>query len=172
MVSTHSPDALKTARFAATTNNDYSLDDSAKSQLISINVACVNQIETAAGTCIDTIRDLKGTQPNRDNWGNAIKSAYLTAKHSFSSQIDKAMDEAIKVIDAFPPAQQDGAADFMCNSMDIVADAVDQALPELGSIGGRYLEDLLAGKWNKLTGVENEVKATCVAAVNALNSML
>ncbi|KAF5559052.1 hypothetical protein FMEXI_247 [Fusarium mexicanum] len=171
-VSMHSPDALETAEFAAPMYNDYiPLEDGIKNQLTSINVASVYHIQTATGACIDTIRGLKYTQPNRDVWGSAIESAYGTAKQSISDRYDKAADEAVQMISALPPVQQDGAANFMSYSMGIVNKAVQQALSALSSVDRRSVEDFLAGNWNKLTKVDADAKAGCIAAINALNSM-
>ncbi|KAF5602457.1 hypothetical protein FPCIR_1797 [Fusarium pseudocircinatum] len=173
MISMHSPAALETAQFAAPKHNDYPPEDSVKSRLIGINVASVYHIQTATGTCIDTIRGLKNTQPNRDVWGPVINSAYWTAKESFSDRYNNAADEAVEFITALPPVQQSGAANFMSYSMGIVGKAVEQASSALSSaVDRRSLEDYLAENWNKLTEVDKDVKVGCRAAVDALNVML
>ncbi|KAF4496678.1 hypothetical protein FAGAP_7169 [Fusarium agapanthi] len=106
MISMHSPEALETTRFAAPMHNNYHPpEDSVKSQLISINVASVHHIQTATGTCIDTIRGLKDTQPNKDVWNATTRSACETAIRSFYDRFDSAADEAVQMIKALPLVQ-------------------------------------------------------------------
>ncbi|KLO91797.1 uncharacterized protein LW93_14691 [Fusarium fujikuroi] len=140
-------------------------------QLLSILVACVENIRTAAGTCINSIQDLKNTKPDPAVWKATINIAHQTAKKSFDKWLDSATDDAIKVINRLPEAQQDGAADFYIDGMDIIANTVNQVSIDLGAIGTRYLSDFLKGDWSGLTKVENNVKAACDGAIHGLNSI-
>ncbi|KAF5603944.1 uncharacterized protein FSUBG_7042 [Fusarium subglutinans] len=173
-ISMHSSDALETSKIEVPMHHDdYPPEDNVNNQLIAINVATVQHIQTASGACIDTIQRLKGTQPNKDVWGPAIETAYWTANQSFSKRFSNASDVAVKFISALPPAQQSGAANFMSYSMGIVNKAIQRALSALSSaIILRTLKEYLAGNWSKLTEVVDDVKAGCSAAINALNSLL
>ncbi|KAF5643375.1 uncharacterized protein FTJAE_3175 [Fusarium tjaetaba] len=163
---------METAPFAAAMRSDhYPPPDSVRNQLTSINVASVYHIQTATGTCIETIRGLKDTQPDRDIWNATISGACETAIRSFSDRFDNAADEAVQLIEALPPAQQSGAANFMSQSMGIVNRVVNQASSGFSSIDRRSIKDFLAGNWNRLTEVDNDVKAACSYAINALNAV-
>ncbi|KAF5253137.1 hypothetical protein FANTH_1968 [Fusarium anthophilum] len=160
-ITMHSPDALETSKIEVPMHHDdYPPEDNVKNQLIAINVATVQHIQTASGACTDTIQRLKGTQPNKDIWGPAIDTAYWTANHSFHKRFTNASDEAVKFISALPPAQQSGAANFMNYSMDIVNKAIQRALSALSSaVVRRSLKEYLEGNWEKLTEVDDDVKA-------------
>ncbi|KAF5572699.1 hypothetical protein FPANT_12872 [Fusarium pseudoanthophilum] len=172
ITSAHSQDAMENAPFAAAMrSDDYPPQDSVRNQLTSINVASVYHIQTATGTCIETIRGLKNTQPDRDAWNATIDGACQTASRSFSDRFHNAADEAVQLIKALPPAQQNGAAKFMSESMGIVNRVVNKASSGLSSIDMRSIKDLLAGNWNRLAEVDNDVKAACSYAINALNAV-
>lgn len=55
--------------------------------------------------------------------------------------------------------------------MGIVNRVVNQASCGLSSIGMRSIKDFLVGNWNRLTEVDNDVKAACSYAVNTLNAV-
>ncbi|KAG5749015.1 hypothetical protein H9Q72_011006 [Fusarium xylarioides] len=168
MTSAHSQDAVETTSFTvAMHNDDHPTLDSVVSQLTSINVASVYHIQTATGTYIETIRGLKNTQPDREIWYTAIRNARETAIKSISDRRDKAADEAVQLIESLPPAQQSRAANFMSHSLGIV----NQASSGLSSIDMCSVKDFLAENWNKLTEVDNDVKAACNYAINALNAV-
>ncbi|KAG9496431.1 hypothetical protein J7337_013019 [Fusarium musae] len=151
----NSPEAVENAHFTALIYKKY-------------NPVPDNNVETATGTCIDTIQGFKNEKPNRDVWGRAISEACWTAKQSFSDRFDNASDQAVETIAALPPTQQEGAAALFSYGMGIVRKITNQASDGILDIDTK---ELLAGNWNKLTEVDNDVKAGCSAARDALNSM-
>lgn len=170
MASMNSLDASKTAGFGASMYKEYyPVPENVKNQLTSINIATVQNVETATRTAIDTIQGLKKTHPDRDAWRATIRSAYETAKQSFSTRFDDASDEAVKTIKALPPVRQDAAANFFSHGLNFVNTIIYQAS---GGILDINAWDLLAGNWNKLVEVDNNIKAGCGAAIDALKSML
>lgn len=147
---------------------NYSVQESVRAQLLSIHIACVDNIRTATGTCIDSIRGLKNTERNSDVWKAAIESARQTATRSIDNRLGNAADEAIGVIEGLPDGQQDGAAELFTYGMGIVALAAERASNELGHIGARYLMDFLKGIWFQLEYMETRVKAVCDVAIKDL----
>ncbi|SCV48665.1 uncharacterized protein FFFS_08715 [Fusarium fujikuroi] len=95
----------------------------------------------------------------------------LKATESAQLAAPIATDDAIEVINRLPEAQQDGAADFFIDGMDIIANTVDQVSSDLGAIGTRYLSDFLKGDWSGLTKVDNNLKAACDGAIHGVNSI-
>ncbi|KAF5712405.1 hypothetical protein FMUND_8500 [Fusarium mundagurra] len=140
MISIQSLDAIETTRF-----DDNRVTDRIKHQLISIHIVSVQSIQTATGTCIDTIQSLSDTQPNRDVRDATIRSACSTAIKNFSDQFDDAGNEAVKMINLLPPAQQYPAANFFSSSMAIVHGFANQASAGLSIVDSRYLREFLAG---------------------------
>lgn len=169
MTSTNSLDAPEAAQFATSMHREYyPVLDNVKTQLTGIQVVTVQNVQTVTRTSIDTIQGLKNTQPDRDVWRATIMRAYDTAKQSFSTRFDSASDEAIEVINALPYDQRNAAANFFSHGLDFVTRVINQAS---GGILNINAWDLLAGNWNKVAELDNNVKVGCGAAVDALNSM-
>ncbi|KAF5978880.1 hypothetical protein FCOIX_5591 [Fusarium coicis] len=168
-ISVNSLEAAENAHFAALVYKKYdSVPENVRVQLISIHIVTVQNVETDTGTCIDAIQGFKNEQPNRDVWGRTISEACWTAKSSLSNRFDNASDQAVESIAALPPMQQEGAAELFSYGMGIVRKVTNQASDGTLDIDTK---ELLAGNWNKLTEVDNDVKAGCSAARDALNSM-
>jgi hypothetical protein len=168
-ISVNSLKAVENAHFAALVYKKYDpVPDNGRVQLINIHRVTVQNVETATGTCIDTIQGFKNEQPDRDAWGCTISEACWTAKQSLSDRFDNASDQAAETIAALPPIQQEGAAELFSYGMGIVKKVTNQA-----SDGNLDIDtkELLAGNWNKLTEVDNDVKAECSAARDALKSI-
>ncbi|RBR19267.1 hypothetical protein FVER53590_08330 [Fusarium verticillioides] len=168
-ISVNSLEAIENAHFAALIYKKYDpVPDNVRVQLISIHIVTVQNVETATRTCIDTIQGFKNEKPNRDVWGRAISEACWTAKQNFSDRFDNASDQAVETITALPPTQHEGAAALFSYGMGIVRKVTNQASDGILDIDTK---ELLAENWNKLTEVDNDVKAGCSAARDALNSM-
>lgn len=169
MISLNSLDTSGTTQFEASMYKEYyPVPDNVKNQLSGIHIVSVQNTQTAAKICIDTIQGLKDTQPDKNVWDGIMRTARETAKQSFNNRFDNASHEAIDIINDLPPVQQDGAANFFSHGMGIVSRVINEVSFRLSDVDTK---DLLEGKWNKLAEVDGNVMAGCSAAIDALNSM-
>ncbi|KAF5638842.1 hypothetical protein F25303_7550 [Fusarium sp. NRRL 25303] len=169
MISMNSLHTFGTAQFEPSMYKEhYPVPDNVKNQLIGIHIVSVQDSQTAAKICIDTIQGLKNTRPDKNVWDGIMTNARETAKQSFSNRFDNASHEAINIINDLPPVQQDGAANFFSHGMGIVSRVINEVSYRLADVDTK---DLLEGKWNKLAEVDVNIMAGCSAAIDALNSM-
>ncbi|KAK4220641.1 hypothetical protein QBC38DRAFT_430364 [Podospora fimiseda] len=170
--SVHSLQAFETAHYTATllasTDTD-NIPSDVTAKIGSIQTGTVQDVQTSATQCTDSVEKLKGTTPDQQAWIAKINSANETAIKNFADKVNAAGSSAINYIKALPPKEQNGAANVYSGGMAIVNTAINAVSGFLSNIVGQ-VKDFLAGIWNKITSIGKSILDTCTSAARSLAS--
>ncbi|WYZ36313.1 hypothetical protein EsH8_XII_000063 [Colletotrichum jinshuiense] len=163
--------AFEAAHFTTTLlNDDPPVPDDAKTKLLGITTNNVQTAQSDSGTYVDTVQNLKGTQPNLPAWEQTINNADDVAIQNFTTAIRSSGTSAIAYIKTLPPQAQAPSAGLYQTGMSVVNSTINSIKGALGTVIND-ITSFLAGVWTKLTKVWDDVKGFCGHAIGALGSV-